>query len=449
MKKNESFEVEVLDLTHEGMGVVRVDNFPFFVENALVGERIRFKIVKIGKNFGFGKVEEILRKSPFRVESNDLDFLRTGIADISHLEYSEQLKFKKKQVETVLSKSGIEFAVEDPIAAKNITAYRNKAQIPVRNYKGQLETGFFRKNSHNLIPIEDFYIQDKVIDQLIVAVRDQLRKENLTAFNEVSGKGLVRNIVIRRAHKTGEIMLILVVSKSIKVNFDKLIATFPDIKSIQLSIKTDKGNAIFGKKFELLAGQKFITDELLGKKFEISAQSFYQVNSEQAEILYQVAYNYADLKPSDIIIDAYSGIGTVGICVADKVAKVYGMEVIPEAIDNANLNSKLNHVDNAHYVVGTAEDVIAKWLAKGIKPDVIFVDPPRKGLDEAFIKASSKSEPRCIVYISCNPATLARDVVRFQELGYYLKKVQPVDLFPQTHHVEVIIMMTYCGREGK
>jgi 23S rRNA (uracil1939-C5)-methyltransferase len=442
MQKNDIFEAEVLDLTHEALGVVRVEGFPFFIENALPGELIKFKVIKLGKTFGFGKLLELIKKSANRVESADLTFLRTGIADLAHLTYSEQLKFKKAQVETVLSKVGIELPVEDTIGAEHILAYRNKAQIPVREKDGQLETGFFRKNSHDLVPITDFYIQNPEIDQLILAVRDLLHREKLTAYDERTNTGLVRNIVIRWAHQTNELMLVLVLSKMTKINFEALIAGFPNINSIMLSIKTDKGNAILGKSFKLIYGQDFISDELLGKKFKISAQSFYQVNSEQAEVLYQLAYDEADLQMNDVIIDAYSGIGTIGICIADKVAKVYGMEVISQAVENADCNAKLNHLTNTHYEVGKAEDIMAKWLSNGITADVVFVDPPRKGLDESFITATVETGPRAVIYISCNPASFARDAAHFQRLGYRLEKVQPVDLFPQTHHVELVSKFT-------
>ncbi|GAB2023957.1 23S rRNA (uracil(1939)-C(5))-methyltransferase RlmD [Lactovum odontotermitis] len=442
MQKNDIFEAEVIDLTYEGLGVVKVDGFPFFVENALPGEELELRATKLGKSFGFARIEKFLAQSADRVASANLDYLRTGIADLAHLTYAEQLKFKQKQLEIVLYKSGIIVQSQEILAADKTTGYRNKAQVPVRTINGELETGFFRKHSHQLIPIEDFYIQNPEIDALVLALRNLLRSANLTAYDERTNQGLVRNIVVRRAHTTGEIMLVLVLSKSVKLDFSALISDFPNIKSIQYSIKKDAGNAIFGQKFELVFGQKYITDELLGKKFQISAQSFYQVNSEQAERLYRLAYDFADLKPTDTIIDAYSGIGTVGLCVADRVAQVYGMEVIPEAVRNAEANAALNDFANAHYEVGSAEKVMPKWLAEGVKPDVIFVDPPRKGLDESFIKTAAQMSARAIVYISCNPATFARDVVRFDEAGYRLETVRAVDMFPQTHHVECVGLLT-------
>ena len=313
-----------------------------------------------------------------------MTYLRTGIADFGHMTYPAQLHFKHQQVVDVLRKNAHkpDFPVLDTLGAEQESQYRNKAQVPVRSVKGQTETGFFRKNSHDLVPIRDFYIQNTVI--------------------EYSNK----------------------------------------VDSFQISINTSTGNAIFGSKFKLLSGKDYITDSMLGKDFQISARAFYQVNTAQAEKLYQLAYDFADLKAKDVVIDAYSGIGTIGLGMADKVAQVYGMEIIPEAVENAKTNAALNDIKNAQYEVGPAEEVMPQWVQDGIQPDVIFVDPPRKGLDESFIKAATATQARAVVYISCNPATFARDVLRFEEEGYLLEKVQPVDLFPQTKHIELVALIT-------
>ncbi|WP_374285823.1 23S rRNA (uracil(1939)-C(5))-methyltransferase RlmD [Lactococcus sp.] len=448
LKKNMIFEAEVVDLTHEGQGVVKIDGFPLFVDNALPGEQIEVRVIKVGKNFGFGRVEKILKASPHRVTDISLDYLRTGIADFGHLTYEEQLVYKQKQVVELLKKTAKkkDFPVEPILAAGQTTKYRNKAQVPVREINGQIETGFYRKNSHQLVPISDFYIQHPRIDALVNFIRDFLRKyDNASkiAYNEQTRKGWLRNIVIRRAYHTEEMMLVLVVTSD-KFPIDKqaflsaLTTEFKDLKSIQLNINNSDGSFILGKKYLLLYGKSSITDSMLGKRFEISAPAFYQVNTAQAEKLYQTAYEFADLSETDTIVDAYSGIGTIGLCVADQVAQVYGMEVIPAAVENAKLNAKNNELHNTNYVTGKAEQVMPQWLEAGVKPDLIFVDPPRKGLDEQFITAATQMQARAIVYISCNPATFARDVVRFEENGYLLEKVRPVDLFPQTHHIECV-----------
>ncbi|GFH41764.1 putative RNA methyltransferase YljE [Lactococcus hodotermopsidis] len=445
--KNDIFEVDVIDLTHEGAGVVKIDGYPFFVENALPSERIKMRVLKTGKKFGFGKVDTYLTTSPHRVTDINLDYLRTGIADFGHLDYGEQLKFKRKQIVELLSKTArkADFPVAETIPSPDVTKYRNKASIPVRAVNGVLETGFFRKHSHALVPVEDFFIQQPEIDEVVVFARDLLRKCGLKAYNEVENTGFMRNIVVRRAHATGEIMVIFVTRKVAFFKVDNVLnaltTQFPAIKSIMQNVNTTTGNAIFGSDWQVLYGQDFITDVMLGHKYEISAPSFYQVNTKAAEILYTKAIEFADLQPSDIVIDAYSGIGTIGLSLAQQVAHVYGVEVVATAVENARRNAEVNAITNATYVTGKAETVMADWLSEGIKPDVIVVDPPRKGLDEAFIKSAVHVGARSIVYISCNAATFARDVVRFEELGYALEKVQPVDLFPQTHHVELVALL--------
>ena len=324
--------------------------------------------------------------------------------------------------------------------------YRNKAQVPVRRVNGQLETGFFRKNSHDLMPIEDFYIQDPVIDQVVLAVRDLLRRFDLKPYDEKEQSGLIRNIVVRRGHYSGEIMVILVTTrpKIFRINqlIERLVAQFPNIKSIMQNINNQPGNAILGKEFRVLYGQDYITDRMLENHFQIAAPAFYQVNTEMAEELYQTAIDFAELSTEDIVVDAYSGIGTIGLSVAKHVKEVYGVEVIPQAVENSKKNAKLNGISNAHYICDSAENAIKKWLNQGIKPSIIMVDPPRKGLTESFIKSSVSMNPKKIVYISCNAATMARDIKLYQELGYKLTKVQPVDLFPMTHHVETVCLLT-------
>ena len=444
-KKNDIFEAEVLDLTHEGQGVVKVDSYPFFVDNALPGERIKMRVLKVGKSFGFGRVDEFISQSEHRTTQLNLDYLRTGIADFGHLTYNEQVKFKQKQVVDILRKTAgkEDFPVSPVIESIKTIKYRNKAQIPIQMVNGILTTGFYRKNSHSLIPVEDFYIQHPEIDAVVLFLRDEFRKINLQAYDEKTRKGWLRNIVVRRGFHTSEMMFSLVVtSKKLPENvdlvIDKLVEHFTNIKSVQLNINNGTGSFILGKEFVLLYGKDFITDLMLDKTYQISAPAFYQVNTPQAEKLYETAFEFAELKPGDIVIDAYSGIGTIGISMADRVAEVYGMEVVPAAVENAKRNAQLNELENTHYEVGTAEKIMPKWLDEGIKPDVIFVDPPRKGLDETFIKSATATNPRRIVYISCNPATFARDVVRFENEGYILDKVQPVDLFPQTHHIELV-----------
>ena len=448
LNKNAIVEVEIVDLTHEGAGVAKVDGFVFFVDNTLPGEVIKMRVLKLKKNIGFGKVEEYVTLSPNRNQDIDATYLRSGIADFGHMTYEEQLKFKRKQVVDNLYKTaGIsDVEVAETLGMDTPYAYRNKAQVPVRRVKGQLETGFYRKNSHDLIPIEDFLIQDKEIDKLIVFVRDLLRRYDLKPYDEKEQTGLVRHLVVRRGHYSGQMMLVFVTTRPKVFRIDQVIAkiteAFPSVVSIIQNINDKNTNAIFGKEFRTLYGQDTITDSMLGNDYEISAQSFYQVNTEMAEKLYQTAIDFSDLNSNSIVIDAYSGIGTIGLSFAKQVKEVYGVEVIETAVEDAKKNAERNGITNAHYVADSAENAMAKWSKDGIKPDVIIVDPPRKGLTESFIKASVAMQPEKITYVSCNPATMARDIKRYQELGYGLKKVQPVDLFPQTHHVETVALLS-------
>lgn len=447
LKKNEIVTVEIVDLTHEGAGVAKVDGLVFFVENALPGEVIRMRVLKVNKKIGYGKVEEYIEKSPHRNEELDLAYLRSGIADLGHLDYREQLKFKAKQVKDSLYKMAGISDIEVPLTLgmDHPVQYRNKAQVPVRRVNGQVETGFFRKNSHDLMPIEDFYIQDPVIDQVVLALRDLIRRFDLKPYDEKEQSGLIRNLVVRRGHHSGEIMVILVTTrpKVFRVDqlIEQLIKQFPAIKSVMQNINDQNTNAIFGKEWRTLYGQDYITDQMLGNSFQISGPAFYQVNTEMAEKLYQTAIDFAGLREEDVVIDAYSGIGTIGLSVAKHVKEVYGVEVIPEAVENSQKNASLNGITNAYYVCDTAENAMKNWLKEGIQPTAILVDPPRKGLTESFIKASAQTGTDRIAYISCNVATMARDIKLYQELGYELKKVQPVDLFPQTHHVECVSLL--------
>ena len=448
LEKNSIVEVEITDLSHEGAGVAKVDGFVFFVENALPGEKIKMRVLKVKKNIGFGKVEEYLTISKHRNQDLNVDYLRTGIADFGHLAYAEQLKFKRKQVADNLYKTaGIsDVEVLETLGMEHPYAYRNKAQVPVRRVNGQLETGFFRKHSHDLMPISDFYIQNKEIDRLINFTRDLLRRFDLKPYDEKEETGLIRTLMVRRGHYSGEMMLVFVTTRPkifrIEQIIEKIVVEFPAVKSIIQNINDKNTNAIFGKEFRTLYGKDTIVDSMLGNQYEISARSFYQVNTEMAEKLYQTAIDFSDLTADDIVIDAYSGIGTIGLSFAKNVKAVYGVEVIEEAVEDAKRNAALNGITNAHYVADSAEHAMATWSKNGIKPSVILVDPPRKGLTENFIKASVAMQPEKVTYISCNPATMARDIKLYQEFGYKLQKVQPVDLFPNTHHVETVALLS-------
>ncbi|MGX6962565.1 23S rRNA (uracil(1939)-C(5))-methyltransferase RlmD [Vagococcus xieshaowenii] len=448
VSKNDRLVVDVIDLTHEGRGVAKVDGYPIFIENALPGEQVKIHVMKVGKKFAFAKVLNILTESDSRVALEDETLIRTGIAPLQHMSYEAQLDFKQKQVENVMRKVAKmpEIEVLPTMGMEDPTHYRNKAQIPVRKIDGELQTGFYRRNSHDLVPIESFYIQDEVIDQAVIAVREVLRKFNVKPYNEEDNTGLIRHIIVRHGHYTGELMVVLVTRVGKIFQGDKVVAeiveALPNVTSIIQNINGDQTNVILGEWTRTLYGKDVIVDELLGKRYEISAKSFFQVNTKQAEVLYQVAIDFADLKETDTVIDAYCGTGTIGLTIADKVEHVYGMEIVPEAIKDAKRNQEINDVENVTFQVGAAEYVLPEWQEKGIEADVIIVDPPRKGLKESFIETSAAMQPEKIVYVSCNPSTFARDVKIYAGLGYELTKIQPVDMFPQTPHVEVVGLLT-------
>ena len=445
MQKNQIVELEITDLSYEAMGVAHYEGLTIFVNNALPGEIVKAKILKVKKKFAFAKIEKIIKESPDRVKVKLNQWVQTGLASLAHIKYDKQLEFKRNQVVNLLHKADLDqIKVDQTLPSPEETGYRNKAQVPVRTVNGQLEIGFFRRHSHDLVPLTNFFTTDPEIDRVLIAVRDILRKYNVPVYDEVHNKGEVRYLDVRRSKATGEIMVILVCLHRDFPQLPKVaaeISQIPDVSSIILNHNPKKTNVILGKNDYVVFGEDHITDKIGDVKFRISPQSFFQINSLQTPRLYNLAIEKADLKPDDVVIDAYSGIGTIGLSVAKHVKAVRGMEVIKPAVDDANANAKLNGITNAEYVVGKAEEVMPRWANEGLKTDVIFVDPPRKGLTPEFIDAAVKTNPKKIVYISCNPATQVRDLQLFREQGYDFDEIDPVDMFPQTPHVESVAVL--------
>ena len=441
--KNQEFDATVIDLTYEGNGVVKVDDFPIFVANAVPGEEIRVGITKVAGTYAFGRVIKTLKESAGRNKDVDVATLTTGIAPLAHLNYDAQLRFKQNQIQELFKKQHIDVEVSETLGMENPTGYRNKAQIPTRELRGELTTGFFRRGSHNLMPIEDFYIQDPEIDKAIVVIRDILRKYHIPAYNEFEHTGVIRNIMVRRGYYSHEMMVVLVTRAKKVPGAEMIVAdireALPEVKSIIQNVNQEKTNVILGEKNNTLWGKDVITDTLFGKKFVIGPNSFYQVNPQTTETLYQLAADKAGLTGDEEVIDAYSGIGTISLTIADRVKSVLGVEVVPGAVDDAKRNADINGVNNAKFELGKAEEKMVEWHEAGMRPDVIFVDPPRKGLTPELIDAATGMEPEKFVYISCNPATLARDTVQILENGYHIQgPVQPIDQFPQTTHIESV-----------
>lgn len=445
MQKNQIVELEITDLSYEAMGVAHYEGLTIFVNNALPGEIVKAKILKVKKRFAFAKIEKIIKESPDRVSVKLNQWVQTGLASLAHIKYDKQLEFKRNQVINLLHKAGLDqIKVDETLPSPEEIGYRNKAQVPVRTINGQLDIGFFRRHSHDLVPLTNFFTTDPEIDRVLVAVRDILRKYRVPAYDEIHNKGEVRYLDVRRSKASGDIMVILVCLHNDFPQLPKVaaeISKIDKVTSIILNHNPKKTNVILGRNDYVVWGENQILDKIGDIKFRISPKSFFQINSLQTPRLYNLAIKKADLKADDVVIDAYSGIGTIGLSVAKHVKVVRGMETISDAVKDANANAKLNGITNAQYVTGKAEEVMPRWAEEGLKTNVIFVDPPRKGLTPEFIDAAAKTKPEKIVYISCNPATQVRDFQLFMEKGYHFNEITPVDMFPQTPHVESVTVL--------
>lgn len=441
--KNQELEGEVIDLTYQGMGVVKVEDYPIFVVDAVPGEIVKLGVTKVQKNFAFGRVIKRIRESDERNHEVNQAALTTGIAPLANLTYDAQLKFKQNQIQELFKKMHITATIEPTIGMENPIGYRNKAQVPVRKVRGQLTTGFYRRNSHQLVPIEDYYIQDPAIDAAIIVVRDLMRHYQLDAYDEETHTGDIRTIMVRRGYYSHEMMVVIVTRRNKLPVAEMLVEgikkALPEVTSIIQNVNSEKTNLIMGSKNKTLWGADYITDTLWGKTFEIGPMSFYQVNPQTTEKLYSMAVEKAGLTGEELVIDAYSGIGTISLSVAAKARRVVGVEIVQGAVEDAKRNAKINGIENVEFELGKAEDKMVEWQAAELQPDVIFVDPPRKGLTPELIDAATGMQPTKIVYISCNPATLARDAEHLLANGYQIDgSVQPIDQFPQTTHIETV-----------
>lgn len=446
VEKNKDYIIDISGMGSEGEGVGKIENFTVFIPHAIKGERCKVKIVKVNKNFAFGKLVEVVEPSLNRTEAVCSIYNRCGGCQIQHMSYKEQLEFKRQKVKDVINRIGkIDVEVEPVIGMENPYRYRNKVQLPIGKENGEVKIGFYAQRSHQIIDISTCYIQDEIGDKVIALTKEWIKQYNIEPYNEEIHKGSIRHIMIRRAFKTGEVMVVIVTKtdelphKEEFVNI--MVQNIPGLKSIMQNVNNKKTNVIMGEKNITLWGKDTIVDYIGKFKFNISPLSFFQVNPIQTEILYSKALEYADLKGQEIVFDAYCGTGTISLFLSQKAKKVYGVEIIKEAIDNAIINAKENGIDNTEFIVGKSEEVIPELINKGIKADVVVVDPPRKGCEKSLLEEIAKISPKRIVYVSCDPATLARDLGILRDLGYETKKVQPVDMFPQTGHVETVVLL--------
>ncbi len=442
VEKNKEYIVDIIDQGFEGEGIAKIDNFTIFIEGAIKGEKCKILIVKVTTSHAFGKLIEILENSKYRVETDCGTYKRCGGCNLRHIDYEETLNIKQNTVQNLVSKTlNNKINVNMTIGMGNPYNYRNKAQYPVGLDKNNEPVmGVYAKRTHEIIPMRNCMIQNPLSEQIANFVFHFFIQNNIPIYNEKNGKGLLRHIVIKVGIRTHEIMCILVLNgkelKKEKELVKLLIKEFPEVKTVVKNINVKNTNVILGNENEVIYGDGYIYDKLGDYTFKISPMSFYQINPVQTEVLYNTAIEMANLSRTETLFDLYCGIGTIGIFASPYVKKVYGIEIVKQAIEDAKENASINDIRNIEFFAGDVEKIFEDVLKKNSdKPDVIFVDPPRKGLDRHTIENILNVEPKKIIYISCNPASLVRDLKLLEE-KYDVIEIQPVDMFPFTSHVE-------------
>ena len=447
MKKNDIIRLEITDVTGEGNGVGRHDGMAIFVPFTAAGDVIDCRVVKVMKNYAYGIIETVVKASKFRCDPACDVFKKCGGCAFRHFEYAEELAAKQRFVEASFERIGkLSVPFEGILGCDRLDSYRNKAQYPVgTDENGRLVCGFYSRRSHRVVDYTDCALQPHVFGEIVRAVLSWCNDHRVPAYDELTGKGLLRHIYLRRGEHSGEIMLCLVVTRLNGCDFSPLAKQitehFPDVKSIVLNLNDKNTNVILGQTCKTIFGTDFITDTMCQKTFRISPLSFYQVNTRQAERLYGIAREYADLEPGETLLDLYCGVGTIGLSIVGEDNRLIGVEIIPSAIENAKQNAALNRIENAEFFCGDAGEVAKKLLSRGEAPDVIIADPARKGCDALSIESILKMAPKRIVMISCNHATAARDCAALTEGGYRIVKGRAVDLFPRTTHVECVLLL--------
>lgn len=442
IKKNDDIQLDIESMTSEGSAVGHYRGLAVFVRGAVPGDKIIAHVIKTSKRYAVATLKEIIKKSSRRIDSDCPVSSKCGGCSFRNMTYAEELKYKKSRVEDAVKRIGhLNVPVNDVVGADEIDGYRNKAQYPVTISDGELFAGFYTYKSHRIIPCNSCRLQPKEFEQCIDAFSQWVEKNNITSYDENTGRGLLRHIYLRKAFGTGEIMACAVINGSTLPDYDylaEMLSAVSGMKSICYNINRDRTNVILGTETVTVWGSDNITDVLLGKKFVISPNSFYQVNHNQCEKLYSVAKEYAALTGSETLIDLYCGAGTIGLTMSDDVSRLIGVEVVPQAIENAKINAELNGVKNAEFYCGDAFDLAKKLKSEEIQPDVIVLDPPRKGCQKELFDVIDSMSPQRIVYVSCDSATLARDLALLAEKNYITQKITPVDMFPRTPHIECV-----------
>ena len=479
--KNDEFELEITDLGSTGEGIGKIDGYTLFVKDALIGDKVRVKVMKTKKNYGYARMLEIIEPSEYRVESECPVARQCGGCQLQHCSYEKQLSWKEEKVANCLRRiGGVPVYTEEeyrkyknaeeqqntentaesktPIIMEPILRmdkpvhYRNKAQFPVGYDKdGNPVAGFYAGRTHSIIPQTDCLIQHECNKQIVETVLEFMKRYNVTAYDEKKNRGIVRHILTRVGKATGEVMVCLVINAKKLPYSEEFVEMIKncginlEIKSITVNINRENTNVILGEKIETLYGQSYIEDYIGDIKYRISPLSFYQVNPEQTKKLYQTALEFADIKEGEVVWDLYCGIGTISLFMAREAAKVCGVEIVPQAIEDAKQNAKLNNITNAEFFVGAAEDVVPTQYEKSggrLRADVVTLDPPRKGCDEKLLDTVVKMAPLRIVYVSCDPGTLARDVKVLTDKGYEVKRVRACDMFGGSFHVETVVLLS-------
>ena len=448
-RKNDLVTLEIEDCGIDGEGIGKADGFTVFVKDAVIGDTVTAKIIKAKKNYGYGRLMEVLKPSPYRVEPKCEFARQCGGCQLQALSYDQQLVFKTNKVKGHLERIGgfTDIPMEPIIGMDELFHYRNKAQFPVgRNKEGKIVTGFYAGRTHNIIENRDCALgvaeNKEVLDRVIA----HMEKYGIEPYNEATGKGLVRHVLIRYGYFTKEVMVCLILNGNKLPKEEQLVKSLceiPGMTSITINVNKKRSNVILGEEIRLLWGQEYITDRIGDISYQISPLSFYQVNPMQTQKLYAKALEYADLHGEETVWDLYCGIGTISLFLAQKAKFVRGVEIVPAAIENAKENAKLNGLENTEFFVGKAEEVLPREYKKnGVYADVVVVDPPRKGCDETLLETMVEMNPERIVYVSCDSATLARDLKYLCERGYELRKVCPVDQFGMTVHVETVVLLS-------
>ena len=448
VQKGQEIELEITGLGSTGEGVGRFRDIAVFVPGALTGERVRAYVAVIKKNFIIGNLKEIITSSPDRVTPACPVYEACGGCQLQHLSYEAELKEKREQVKAALERIGrlYDIDVMPTIGSEHPLYYRNKMQFPVAGGKNRLQIGCFALNTHRVIDVTDCCIQKQKNNEIASVVRAWMKQYRILPYDEDKGTGMIRHIMGRVGVHTGEVMVCLVTAQDNVPRLKELVkmlkAAIPGVKSVVQNVNKRSTNVILGEKTRLIAGEPTIKDKIGSLKFNISAQSFFQVNSEQAEKLYNTALEFAELHGKETVVDLYCGTGTITLFMAQKAKQALGIEIVPSAIRDAKMNAIANHIENADFLLGDAAVEMPKLAAAGLRPDVVILDPPRAGCEERVLDAIVKVKPVRVVYVSCNPATLARDLAYLHERSFKIDKVQPCDMFSRTHHVETVVKLS-------